>query len=67
MDETNEIDYLQQIREEYGITLDTTDDRLQEIAGIVESEAKNDDVVLNGDILDYLQQVRDELSEEQSA
>ena len=52
---------------EYGITPDTTDARLQEIANIIESEAKNDDVVLYGDIFDYLQQIRDELSEEQNA
>lgn len=49
------------LSKEYNITPGTTDDRLQEIANEIESDAVNDDVVLSGDLLAYLHNIRDEV------
>lgn len=57
------VDWLEKfpVAEEYGITPDTTDTRLQEIADEIKSDATNDHVVLTGDVFDYLQQIREEM------
>ncbi|MFA5739051.1 MAG: hypothetical protein WC902_09705 [Bacteroidales bacterium] len=57
------IDWLENFptADKYNITADTTDARLQEIADIIVSEAENDDVVLTGDVFEYLQQIREEM------
>ena len=57
------IDWLENFptADKYNITADTTDARLQEIADMIVSEAENDDVVLTGDVFEYLQQIREEM------
>ncbi len=57
-------EYLYDAKREIGITANTTDEELQEMADTLESDAEADDILLEG-TLDCLQEWRDHLKVEQ--